>query len=83
VPDERGALGVRAPDLELQRLLHPPGKGRVESLGWSLGPGDEVMQVANDHDKDVVNGDPGLVKAVDAVAGELVVAFDGQRARSS
>jgi exodeoxyribonuclease V alpha subunit len=36
------------------------------------------MQVANDYDKEVFNGDLGLVKAVDAEAGELVADFDGR-----
>ena len=36
------------------------------------------MQVANDYDKEVFNGDLGLVRAIDAEAGELVVDFDGR-----
>jgi hypothetical protein len=34
------------------------------------------MQVANDYDKEVFNGDLGLVRAVDAKPGELLVDFD-------
>ena len=36
------------------------------------------MQVVNDYDKDVFNGDLGLVTAIDIEAGELVVDFDGR-----
>jgi hypothetical protein len=36
------------------------------------------MQVVNDDEKEVFNGDLGLVRAVDAEAGELVVDFDGR-----
>ena len=45
---------------------------------WIFGPGDKVMQVANDYEKDVFNGDLGLVKAIDAEASELVVDFEGR-----
>ena len=74
----RGGLGARSLNLELQRLLNPPGEVRVERFGWTFGPGDKVMQVVNDYEKEVFNGDLGLVKAIDAEAGELVVDFDGR-----
>src|SRR4051794_29066292 len=77
-PMNRGGLGARSLNLELQRLLNPPGESRVERFGWTFGPGDKVMQVVNDYDKDVFNGDLGLVKALDAEAGELVADFDGR-----
>ena len=77
-PMNRGGLGARSLNLELQRLLNPPGEVRVERFGWSFGPGDKVMQVANDHERQVYNGDLGIVHRVDAEEGELVVAFDGR-----
>jgi exodeoxyribonuclease V alpha subunit len=39
------------------------------------------MQVANDYEKEVFNGDLGLVRTVDAEAGELIVDFDGREVR--
>ena len=77
-PMNRGALGARSLNLELQRLLNPPGEARVERFGWTFGPGDKVMQVVNDYEKEVFNGDLGLVRTIDHEAGELVVAFDGR-----
>jgi exodeoxyribonuclease V alpha subunit len=77
-PMNRGGLWARSLNLELQRLLNPPGEARVERFGWTFGPGDKVMQVANDDEKEVFNGDLGLVRAVDAEAGELLVDFDGR-----
>ena len=65
-PMNRGGLGARSLNLELQRLLNPPGEARVERFGWTFGPGDKVMQVVNDYEKDVFNGDLGLVTAIDA-----------------
>jgi exodeoxyribonuclease V alpha subunit len=78
-PMNRGGLGARSLNLELQRLLNPPGGARVERFGWIFGPGDKVMQVENDYDKDVFNGDLGLVRAVDMEVGDVVVDFDGAR----
>ena len=43
-----------------------------------FGPGDKVMQVENDYDKDVYNGDLGIVAGLDVEAGELTVDFDGR-----
>jgi exodeoxyribonuclease V alpha subunit len=77
-PMNRGGLGARSLNLELQRLLNPPGEVRVERFGWVFGPGDKVMQVANDYDKEVFNGDLGLVTMIDPEAGELVAEFDGR-----
>ena len=77
-PMNRGGLGARSLNLELQRLLNPPGEARVERFGWIFGPGDKVMQVVNDYEKEVFNGDLGLVKAIDTEAGELLVDFDGR-----
>src|SRR4051794_9488197 len=77
-PMNRGGLGARSLNLELQRLLNPPGEVRVERFGWTFGPGDKVMQVVNDYEKEVFNGDLGLVRVVDMEAGELVADFDGR-----
>jgi exodeoxyribonuclease V alpha subunit len=77
-PMNRGGLGARSLNLELQKLLNSPGEVRVERFGWTYGPGDKVMQVANDHERQVYNGDLGIVRRVDVEEGELVVAFDGR-----
>jgi len=41
-------------------------------------PGDKVMQIENDYDKEVYNGDLDFVARIDMEAGELVAAFDGR-----
>src|SRR3546814_2839153 len=56
-PMNRGGLGARSLNLELQQTLNPPGVLRVERFGWSFGLGDKVLQVENDYDKEVYNGD--------------------------
>jgi exodeoxyribonuclease V alpha subunit len=78
-PMNRGALGARALNVALQKLLNPADGPRLERFGWVFAAGDKVMQVENDYDKDVYNGDLGFVSSLDADAGELVVDFDGRQ----
>ena len=77
-PMNRGGLGARSLNIELQAALNPPGELRVERFGWTFGVGDKVMQVANDYDRDVYNGDLGVVSAIDPEEGELAVTFEGR-----
>jgi exodeoxyribonuclease V alpha subunit len=77
-PMNRGGLGARSLNIELQKALNPPGEARIERFGWTFCPGDKVMQVENDYDREVYNGDLGIVRRIDLEEGELVVAFDGR-----
>jgi exodeoxyribonuclease V alpha subunit len=78
-PMNRGGLGARSLNIELQKELNPPGEVRIERFGWTFCPGDKVMQVENDYDKDVYNGDLGVVSRVDMEEGELVADFDSAK----
>jgi exodeoxyribonuclease V alpha subunit len=78
-PMNRGGLGARSLNIELQKALNPPGEACVERFGWTFGPGDKVMQVENDYDREVYNGDLGIVQRIDQEEGELIVVFDGRR----
>ena len=80
-PMNRGGLGARALNLELQRALNPPDDARVERFGWTYSNGDKVMQIANDYERDVFNGDLGIVTNIDMDEGELVVGFDGREVK--
>ena len=77
-PMNRGGLGARSLNIELQQALNPPGELRVERYGSTYGIGDKVMQVENDYDKEVYNGDLGVVRAIDADAAEMLLEFDGR-----
>ena len=77
-PMNRGGVGARSLNIELQKVLNPPGDVRVERFGWTYGPGDKVMQIENDYDKEVYNGDLGIVARLDMEAGDLVATFDGR-----
>src|SRR6516225_8162175 len=64
-PMNRGGLGARSLNIELQNALNPPSEIRIERFGWTFCPGDKVMQVENDYDKYVYNGDLGVVSRID------------------
>jgi exodeoxyribonuclease V alpha subunit len=77
-PMNRGGIGARSLNIELQAALNPAGERKVERFGWTFAPGDKVMQIENDYDKEVYNGDIGYIDDVDPDAGELVARFDGR-----
>jgi len=77
-PMNRGGLGARSLNIELQKVLNPPGEVRIERFGWTFCPGDKVMQIENDYDKEVYNGDLGLVSRIDMEEGEIAVDFEGR-----
>lgn len=77
-PMNRGGLGARSLNIELQQALNSPGEVKVERFGWTYGPGDKVMQIANDYDRDVFNGDLGVIDRIDVEEDELTVLFDGR-----
>ena len=77
-PMNRGALGARALNVSLQQLLNPGREPRVERYGMVFAPGDKVMQIENDYDKDVYNGDLGFITEIDADGSTLLVDFDGR-----
>jgi exodeoxyribonuclease V alpha subunit len=77
-PMNRGGIGARSLNIDLQVALNPARDRKVERFGWTFAPGDKVMQIENDYDKEIYNGDIGYVDDVDLAAGELVVSFDGR-----
>ena len=78
-PMNRGGVGARSLNVELQASLNPSGSQRVERFGWTFAGGDKVMQIENDYDKEVYNGDIGYVEDVDPEQGEVSACFDGRR----
>ena len=79
-PMHRGAAGVTALNATLQQALNPPRPDRPEGRqgGRVLRSGDRVMQVRNNYDKDVFNGDMGYIKDVDPVDQRVTVEIDGR-----
>ena len=64
-PMNRGGVGARSLNIELQAALNPAGDRKVERFGWTFAPGDKVMQIENEYDKEVYNGDISTIDDVD------------------
>jgi exodeoxyribonuclease V alpha subunit len=77
-PMNRGTIGARALNLELQKALNPPREVRIERFGWTYSVGDKVMQIENDYDREVYNGDVGFIRAIDVDNQQVAIAFEGR-----
>ena len=77
-PMQRGALGARALNGDLQKALNPNMAEKIERFGSAFAPGDKVMQTENDYDREVFNGDLGRVLRIDQTEGVLIADFDGR-----
>jgi exodeoxyribonuclease V alpha subunit len=82
-PMHRGAVGVANLNRQLQAALNPPAPGKAERRlgGRTLRVGDKLMQVRNDYDKDVFNGDIGRLVALDLENQTFSVEVDGRPVR--
>jgi exodeoxyribonuclease V alpha subunit len=80
-PMYRGACGVNALNERLQTALNPANSKKAEKLlfGQIFRVGDKLMQVQNNYDKDVFNGDIGLLVGLDPIQHSLVISFDGRQ----
>jgi exodeoxyribonuclease V alpha subunit len=77
-PMNRGPLGTDSLNATLRDLLNPEG-ATVTRGGHSLRVGDKVMQVRNNYDLEVFNGDIGRVSAIDEVDQVMTVTVDGRQ----
>ena len=76
-PMHRGGLGAQNLNHVLQAALNPQ-EEHVERFGYRYHAGDKVMQIENDYDKDVYNGDIGVIKTLHHGDGEIIVSFEGR-----
>lgn len=76
-PMQRGVVGAANLNLALQEALNPDGEALRRS-GLAFRMGDKVMQLRNNYDKEVFNGDIGMVSAVDVQERTLMVNFEGR-----
>jgi exodeoxyribonuclease V alpha subunit len=77
-PMNRGGLGSRSLNIELQKRLNSASGPQVTKFGWSYGAGDKVLQTVNNYDKEVFNGDIGTISSIDLEESELLIDFDGR-----
>ena len=80
-PMNRGGVGARSLNLDLQTALNPQRQDQpvVERFGFTYRVGDKVMQIQNDYEKDAFNGDIGFVAAIDTDEAEVLIDFDGRQ----
>jgi len=76
-PMQRGKLGARNINLVLQETLNPTGS-EVQKYGWTFRGNDKVMQIQNNYDKDVFNGDIGRITSIDEENREIKVKYDSR-----
>lgn len=77
-PLHRGIGGIGNLNDQIRDAINPTGATQV------MGPflfreGDKVIQTRNNYDKDVFNGDMGIVDAVDTLNGKVEIVFDDRR----
>jgi exodeoxyribonuclease V alpha subunit len=80
-PMNRGPAGAVALNEALQAALNPTGPTLVRG-NRTYRVGDKVMQLRNDYDKNVFNGDVGFVSSIDPEESSMTVRFDGEGHRA-
>lgn len=74
-PMHKGLIGAVNLNTELQKALNPGDEGILRG-GRLFKVNDKVMQITNNYDKDVYNGDIGRIISIDAEAQEVIVSID-------
>ncbi|MDF1587204.1 SF1B family DNA helicase RecD2 [Marinimicrococcus flavescens] len=77
-PTNRGPVGTRELNQRLQARLNPDPPDSIERRFVRFCIGDKVMQVENDYEREVYNGDIGRVTGLDRQGQTLAVTFDGR-----
>ncbi len=78
-PMNRSLCGTTALNVEIQNLLNPGEKDALEAGERTFKLDDKVMQIANNYDKNVFNGDMGIIRYVNAKERVIAVRFDNER----
>ena len=76
-PMQRSVVGATSLNIALQEAINPVGES-LSRGGFRYRRGDRVMQIRNNYDKEVFNGDIGTVESVDVEDRSLTVTFDGR-----
>ncbi len=76
-PMNRGIIGTRNLNQVLQKELNPS-KDPLIKMGRTFHLHDKVMQLKNNYDKEVFNGDVGRIQKIDRIEQELYVDFEGK-----
>jgi exodeoxyribonuclease V alpha subunit len=74
----KGVAGVGNLNAQLQAAMNPTQKG-LRAVSGEYRPGDKLIQLRNDYDKNLFNGDIGKIVSVDLTKGTLIADFDGDQ----
>jgi len=74
-PMQKGIIGVGNLNIELQAALNPSNEDFLCGQR-TFRKGDKVMQIVNNYDKDIYNGDIGRINNIKAVTREIIVDYD-------
>ncbi|MDR3567738.1 MAG: ATP-dependent RecD-like DNA helicase [Syntrophobacteraceae bacterium] len=77
-PMHKGTIGAGNLNAQLQEMLNPS-EHSVSRWGRNFRVRDKVMQIKNNYDKEVFNGDIGRITGIDEEAQELSISFDGRQ----
>ena len=77
-PMHKGVAGVGNLNVQLQAAINPSQKG-LRAVSGEYRPGDKLIQLRNNYDKNLFNGDIGTIVSVDLTKGTLIAEFDGDR----
>ena len=75
-PMHNGTVGTKRLNAELQAVLNKSGGAKVQRLGRVLQEGDKVMQIKNNYEKDVYNGDIGTIYKISGEDNTITVKMD-------
>ncbi len=75
-PMNRGGLGARALNILLQERLNKTACAKILKFGTTFQTGDKVIQIINNYEKEVFNGDIGTITEIDLEESALSVCFE-------
>ena len=76
-PMHKGTVGASNLNIELQKVLNPGENGVIRG-NRSFRINDKVMQIKNNYDKEIFNGDIGRIIRIDSENQEVIISFDGR-----
>lgn len=77
-PMTRGLLGTKNLNVELQKALNPPTSDSILKYGSYYSVGDKVIQIENNYQKDIYNGDIGTIQSINKEENAIIINFDNR-----
>lgn len=77
-PMNRGGLGTRALNVSIQSYLNGQSEPQVKRYGMTFSTGDKVIQMVNNYDKEVFNGDIGFIQHINLQESQLTIQYDNR-----